>query len=131
MVSRQKNFPQQAASRQVDSPETPRPSEGYASAAQGPEPSLLHDDESMQSDGLPHLTQALFDVLVRIADVDTDELHGGTLIADLGIDSLMGMEVTQEINKFFAVDIDMVEFIAAEDMSALCQLVTDRATGFS
>ena len=118
------------ASHQPGPSEVSKPNEGYAPAAPDPEPTL-HDDESMQSDSLPDLTQALFDVLVRIADVDANELHGDTLIADLGIDSLMGMEVADEINKFFAVDIDTAEFAIAEDINVLCQLVADRATGFS
>ena len=123
-------FSKQTASHKVGSSETHEPIVEYTSSAQSPE-LCLTDDESTQSGGLPDLTRALFDVLVRIADVNADDLHEDTLIADLGIDSLMGMEVADEINKFFAVDIDMADFIAAEDISALCRLVAEKTKGFT
>lgn len=93
-------------------------------------PPCVPDDGPRQSEGLMDVVPALFDVLVQIADVEADSLSRDTKILDLGIDSLMGMEVAEEINRRFAVDIDMADFIGAENVDALCDLVAKHAPGF-
>ncbi|KAL9051502.1 MAG: hypothetical protein Q9162_005975 [Coniocarpon cinnabarinum] len=119
----------QVTSRQKDSPEATTLKEEAAAKVQDPE-LCLHNHAPVQSDDLPDVSKALFDVLARMADVDTDRLHGGTVFADLGIDSLMGMDVTDEISKIFAVEIDNSDLVAAENLGALCQWIADKAPGF-
>lgn len=89
------------------------------------------DDMSIRSADLPDLNKSLFDLLVRIADIDVDSLRSDVSIAELGIDSLMGMEVAEEISSVFSIKIGVREFAAANDVGALCKLIADRTSGFS
>ncbi|CRG88297.1 hypothetical protein PISL3812_05326 [Talaromyces islandicus] len=97
---------------------------------QNPDPPALIERSITQSTNLPDILQALFDLLVRVADVDSDALHKDVLIGDLGIDSLMGMEVVDEINNFFSINVDVAEFMAVTDVGSLCGLIAKRTSSF-
>ena len=79
----------------------------------------------------PDLTQALFSLLSRVADVEVDKLRDNVQIPDLGIDSLMAMEVTEEINNNFSTDVSLGEFAAVDDVGSLCQLIASKTTAFN
>ncbi|UKZ81413.1 Type I Iterative PKS [Trichoderma virens FT-333] len=89
------------------------------------------DNESVSSPDLPDVSKSLFELLGRIADVDVGSLRSDISIFDLGIDSLMGMEVADEISKVFSIKIGVREFEKAHDVGALCKLIADRSSGFS
>ncbi|MCJ1333657.1 hypothetical protein MMC10_010357 [Thelotrema lepadinum] len=78
-----------------------------------------------------HLRKALLDLLARVVDLDIDALGQDVLVADLGIDSLMGIELAEEINNFFFVDLDLAEVAVADDTGSLCRLIADNTTAFS
>ena len=84
-----------------------------------------------QPSDTPDLTKALFDLLARVADLDAGTLCSDVLIADLGIDSLMGMEVAEEISNFFSIKIGLADLVAANDVGGLCKLIADNTTAFS
>lgn len=125
--------PRPTASRCSDSSEALKPVERSAMPALRAQnmDSSIHDRMSTQSTDSPDLTNALFDLLARVADLDVGTLRHNVFIADLGIDSLMGMEVVEEINNFFSVKLGVAEFVAATDVGSLCQLIADNTTGFS
>ncbi|KAK2760705.1 Type I Iterative PKS [Arachnomyces sp. PD_36] len=77
------------------------------------------------------LIKSVYDLLARVADVEHDALRPDALIVDLGIDSLMGMEVAEEISKAFSISIGVREFESLRDVDSLCQLLAARAGGFS
>ncbi|KAJ4858237.1 methyltransferase domain-containing protein [Trichoderma breve] len=89
------------------------------------------DNESILSPDLPDVSKLLFELLGRIADVDVGSLRSDMSIFDLGIDSLMGMEVADEISKVFSIKIGVREFESAHNVGALCKLIADRTSGFS
>lgn len=89
------------------------------------------DNESILSPDLPDVSKLLFELLGRIADVDVGILRSDISIFDLGIDSLMGMEVADEISKVFSIKIGVREFESAHNVGALCKLIAERTSGFS
>ncbi|KAL7934622.1 hypothetical protein V8C35DRAFT_279778 [Trichoderma chlorosporum] len=89
------------------------------------------DNESIMSPVLPDVSKLLFELLGRIADVDVGTLRSDISIFDLGIDSLMGMEVADEIGKVFSIKIGVREFERAHDVGALCKLIAERSSSFS
>ncbi|KAL6694484.1 hypothetical protein J3F84DRAFT_45167 [Trichoderma pleuroticola] len=94
-------------------------------------PASSVDNESILSPDLPDVSKLLFELLGRIADVDVGSLRSDISIFDLGIDSLMGMEVADEISKVFSIKIGVREFESAHSVGALCTLIADRTSGFS
>ncbi|KAL6800778.1 hypothetical protein GGI42DRAFT_326904 [Trichoderma sp. SZMC 28013] len=89
------------------------------------------DNESILSPDLLDVSKLLFELLGRIADVDVGSLSSDISIFDLGIDSLMGMEVADEISKVFSIKIGVREFESAHNVGALCKLIAERTSGFS
>lgn len=87
--------------------------------------------ESPTLDSLPDLDKTLYDLLARVADVETTEVNNDSLLVDLGIDSLMGMEVLEEINKEFSINLDMDDFADLSDMESLCKLIESKTAKFS
>ncbi|KAL6787590.1 hypothetical protein J3E68DRAFT_445446 [Trichoderma sp. SZMC 28012] len=77
------------------------------------------DNESILSPDLPDVSKLLFELLGRIADVDVGILRSDISIFDLGIDSLMGMEVADEISKVFSIKIGVREFESAHNSTTL------------
>ena len=122
--------PQPIASRHSGSSEALECAEPCALQAQNPE-SSFDSCMSTPSTDLPDLTKALFELLVRVADLDVGTLRDDVLMADLGIDSLMGMEVAEEINNFFSINLGIAEVATAIDVGSLCKLIADKTTSFS
>lgn len=83
-----------------------------------------------QATNLPDLTAALYDLLVRVADVDSGALCHDIAIADLGIDSLMSMEVTEEINKQFSINVGTADVATALDVKSLCRWIADNTSDY-
>ena len=83
------------------------------------------------SNDLPDITKSLYDLLISVADVEPSELRKDATFPELGIDSLMGIEVAEEMNKLFSVDIDLDDYAATTDLANLCELLASRATGYS
>ncbi|KAM6484655.1 hypothetical protein HDV62DRAFT_404435 [Trichoderma sp. SZMC 28011] len=77
------------------------------------------DNESILSPDSPDVSKLLFELLGRIADVDVGILRSDISIFDLGIDSLMGMEVADEISKVFSIKIGVREFESAHNNTSL------------
>jgi acyl transferase domain-containing protein/acyl carrier protein len=122
--------PKLTTSHYLGATETLEYTEPPAIQTQTPDPPQLIERTTTHSTNLPDLAQALFDLLVRVADVDSDALHKDVLIGDLGVDSLMGMEVVDEINNFFSINIDVSEFMAVTDVGSLCELIAKRTSSF-
>ncbi|KAL7947499.1 hypothetical protein V8C42DRAFT_317967 [Trichoderma barbatum] len=89
------------------------------------------DNESILSPDSPDVSKLLFELLGRIADVDVSSLRSDVSILDLGIDSLMGMEVADEISNVFSIKMSVREFETAHNVGALCKLIATRTSGFS
>nr|UIK22913.1 beta-ketoacyl synthase [Trichoderma rhododendri] len=121
--------PQSASRRYSMVSEVFESAEPVATRPQTPDSSV--DGMSTPPTNLPNLTKLLFDLLARIADVDVDTLRSDSFITDLGIDSLMGMEVAEEISNVFSIKIGVREFAAVNNVGALCKLIADRTSGFS
>ena len=122
--------PQATASRDSGSSEAFDRDEPRILRTENPDPSFDSSMSTLSVD-LPDLTKALFDLLARVADLDVSALRHDSLFADLGIDSLMGMEVAEEINSFFSIKLSTAEVLAASDVGFLCRLIANNTTDFS
>ena len=91
----------------------------------------LEDEDSAPSHDSRDVTQALYDLLASVADVDVGALRSGISIPDLGIDSLMAMEVAEEVKKFISIDISIAEFTALDDLGSLCESIANKASGYT
>ena len=89
-----------------------------------------NDNVPPRSTGLPDLTKAVFEILAHIVDLDASALHSKMRVEDLGIDSLMAIEVITEINNFFSIDIDKAAAATAIDVGSLCRLIADYTTDY-
>ncbi|KAJ6784557.1 hypothetical protein PWT90_10068 [Aphanocladium album] len=94
-------------------------------------PLPFNDDALKQTSVSSELTKSLYTLLATVADVEYDSLRGDALIVDLGIDSLMGMEVAAEISKVFSINLGVRELETIKDVESLCRVISDRADGFS
>lgn len=95
-------------------------------------PTLLlppNDGTLTQTSVSSELTRSLYDLLVTVADVEYDALRGDALIVNLGIDSLMGMEVAAEISKAFSIELGVRELENIKDVDSLCRVIADRVDG--
>ena len=122
--------PQSTVNHYPDRSEAVERVESRAVQMKDPDPPFS-DREFTQSTDLPDLSKALFDLLVRVADLDLSALRHDVLMADLGIDSLMVMEVAEEINKFFSIKLGFEKVALAIDVGSLCRLIAENTTGFS
>ena len=65
-------------------------------------------------------TNAVLQVLIKVADVPIEDESKVATFEDLGIDSLMIIEVLSELRDFFEVDIPMAEFQSLQNCRSLC-----------
>ncbi|KAL4783816.1 hypothetical protein BJX76DRAFT_357601 [Aspergillus varians] len=67
------------------------------------------------------LSTKLKNTLSRVIEVPIADIHDGDLLADLGVDSLLGTEVLNEINQIFDISIPPDEFAALVDVASICK----------
>ena len=65
-------------------------------------------------------------LLNEVTDVPVKDMHHYSLLEDVGVDSLMTIEVLSEIQKAFHVSITVSEFEEARDLDSLCSLVESK-----
>ena len=65
-------------------------------------------------------------LLNEVTDVPVKDMHSHSLLEEVGVDSLMTIEVLGEIQKAFEVSITMSEFEEAKDLGSLCSLVESK-----
>ncbi|KAI4154213.1 MAG: hypothetical protein LQ340_001826 [Diploschistes diacapsis] len=123
-------FPQPITSRESIPAETIKPVKPSPSPSQNPEPTLK-DLVPPKSSDLQDLAEVLCDLLARVADVDPGMLRNDTTVADLGIDSLMVIEIAEEINTTFSINLAMDEIVNVDNFGSLCEMIAKNARGFS
>ncbi|CAI6335373.1 unnamed protein product [Periconia digitata] len=84
-----------------------------------------------QSTTMQNTEQKLYDLLARVADLDKDSIRADLPMADLGIDSLMAIEVASEIQNAFAISITFRELTSLDSVGNLCKFIDGKALGFS
>ncbi|KAM5443073.1 Type I Iterative PKS [Microsporum ferrugineum] len=63
-------------------------------------------------------------MLADVLEIPIEEIESGSILEDLGIDSLLATELFSEMNKRFGVSISHAEFAAIADVQGLAQLLT-------
>lgn len=86
--------------------------------------------ETAAEESGPDLESALYELLCKVADAEMGTFTSETTLEELGIDSLMAMEVLGEIRQAFDVDIPPTEFQDLQDIRSLCDFLTPRVKGF-
>ena len=69
------------------------------------------------------------DVLADLSGLELDEIKDDSELADLGIDSLMGMEMATEIEKVFSIKLPESELMKITDMPSLLKCVRKAVGG--
>jgi acyl transferase domain-containing protein/acyl carrier protein/SAM-dependent methyltransferase len=64
-------------------------------------------------------SEKLKETLSRVIEVPVADIHDGDFLADLGVDSLLGTEVLNEINQVFNVSIPANEFALLADVASI------------
>ncbi|KAF4454629.1 Conidial yellow pigment biosynthesis polyketide synthase [Fusarium austroafricanum] len=72
----------------------------------------------------PNHTNETKRIVATVAGMQVEDISLETQLADVGIDSLMGMELRREINLVFKVDIDQGELLQATSVGQLVELIT-------
>ena len=65
-------------------------------------------------------------LLNSATDVPIEDMHRYSLLENIGVDSLMTIEVLGEIEKAFEIDITMSEFEKVRDLGSLCSLAESK-----
>lgn len=65
------------------------------------------------------ISDKLKKTLSRVIEVPVADIHDGDILADLGVDSLLGTEVLNEINQVFNVSIPADEFALLTDVASI------------
>lgn len=64
-------------------------------------------------------------LLAEIAGIESEEIQADAQLAEIGIDSLMGMELARELEGIFKITLPIDELINVVDFSQLVQLIQD------
>lgn len=75
------------------------------------------------------LTEEVRSLVVNISGIEADELGLDTEMADVGIDSLMGMELTREVERVFGCTLDHAKQLEATSLRKFIILVEDATFG--
>lgn len=75
------------------------------------------------------LTEEVRNLVVNISGIEADELGLDTQMADVGIDSLMGMELTREVERVFGCTLDHAKQLEATSLRKFITLVEDAMFG--
>ncbi|KAL4757809.1 uncharacterized protein BDW70DRAFT_171009 [Aspergillus foveolatus] len=65
------------------------------------------------------ISEKLKKTLSRVIEVPVDDINDGDILADLGVDSLLGTEVLNEMNQVFNVSIPADEFALLTDVASI------------
>ena len=65
-------------------------------------------------------------LLNKVTGVPLEDMHRHSLLEKVGVDSLMTIEVLDEIEKAFNISITMSEFEESKDLGSLCSLVESK-----
>ncbi|KAL4786917.1 hypothetical protein BJX76DRAFT_354730 [Aspergillus varians] len=79
---------------------------------------------SSQSPAKPNLTMEVKEVLASVVGADVNAITLDSEAADMGIDSLMGIELVREINSAFHCKLDLPELLAATTVGQIVNLVS-------
>ena len=92
----------------------------------------VSEDLNSQVNGSKYLEEdstcfiQLQQLLSKVTDVPIKDMRRRSLLQNIGVDSLMTIEVLDEIQKVFMISITMSEFEEAKDLESLCSLVKSK-----
>jgi len=84
----------------------------------------IMNNDFTQSD----ISSKMLELLSSIAGVERDEIHPDTLLTDIGINSLVSMELAREIRVIFKISLDSSELMRVDDFASLIKAI-ERALG--
>ncbi|KAL2813644.1 hypothetical protein BDW59DRAFT_167452 [Aspergillus cavernicola] len=87
-----------------------------------PKPPVLRERPKAEAAAINVLSR-LKDTLSPLIDVPVADINDGDLFGDLGVDSLLGTEVLNEINKAFNVSISTDEFALLTDIASIAKVL--------
>ncbi|EED12124.1 polyketide synthase, putative [Talaromyces stipitatus ATCC 10500] len=91
-------------------------------------PLKMKKEKGAQSDKA-QLTQKLKAILAELSGLEVAEIKDDSELADLGIDSLMGMEMAHEIEKAFTITLPESDLMEVVDMPSLIKCVQKAVGG--
>lgn len=94
-----------------------------------PEPAASHRPPAAAQSNITNVTtEILYNLLSRVADLDMKSIREDLPIVDLGIDSLMAIEVANEIQNAFAISISFQELTSLANVGSLCSVIENRVS---
>ncbi|KAJ8106264.1 hypothetical protein OPT61_g9652 [Boeremia exigua] len=84
---------------------------------------VLIEVETETQPGRQDLTEEVRNLVVNISGIEADELELDTEMADVGIDSLMGMELAREVERAFGCTLNHAEQLEATSLRKFIALV--------
>lgn len=91
-----------------------------------PGPSVPHTVSSTRKDSIFSEVSIVFE---KVAEVPRSDVKGHMTIDDLGIDSLMMMEVIGEVSSHFSIDLPMTNMEALTDVDSLVNYLLEKGCG--
>lgn len=73
----------------------------------------------------PDLKERLRAIVIEVAELD-DEVDGSAKFKDLGIDSMMAIEIVAEIERTFKIKIPEQELVQVTDLDSVTRLVESK-----
>ncbi|KAI0890811.1 hypothetical protein F4806DRAFT_501676 [Annulohypoxylon nitens] len=101
----------------------------HSSAQKVTVPSSQPQEKSNKNSTRPDITGSVRDLLCNLSGLEPEEVQHNSMLADLGIDSLMGMEMASEIQNLFKCKLEMSELIDLTDFQSLVACIS-RTLGF-
>ncbi|KAI0868188.1 putative polyketide synthase [Hypoxylon argillaceum] len=93
-------------------------------------PMTLHIPKAKKGPPKPDVTNKVMEILVDLSGLEMHEIKPDSLLPDLGIDSLMGMEMAHEIEGAFKITLPESELMEIIDIPSLIKCV-QKAVGVS
>ncbi|KAI1085457.1 hypothetical protein F5B20DRAFT_587488 [Whalleya microplaca] len=97
----------------------------YTKAPKAPKPPKAKKQSAPRVDVAPKVK----DILAELSGLELDEIKDDSQLADLGIDSLMGMEMAHEIESCFKITLPESELMEIVDMPSLIKCVQKNVAG--
>jgi acyl transferase domain-containing protein/acyl carrier protein len=81
--------------------------------------SAVNGNENGNQPGKSGMTRRLKAVLADLVGLEPDEIKDGTDLTDIGIDSLMGMEMARDVEREFSCTLDQGELMLVTDLPGI------------
>lgn len=92
-------------------------------------PASKKEMKSKKESSRPDITGSVRGLLCNLSGLEPEEIKTGSDLVDLGIDSLMGMELAREVENMFKITLEMSDLLDLTDFQSLINCI-QAALGF-